>query len=104
MQVILGDIVLDCRVCTSKQGTQAMTPALVATLPAHPTWGEGQLARGRGQQVKGHPSGRGQNGGGQVRCYVFPGRPKVELSYAVCTGIISICHTDASILFDLIFT
>ncbi|XP_070056947.1 uncharacterized protein [Nicotiana tomentosiformis] len=66
-----------------------MVCTAVANLPT-------QLARGRGQAGRGHPSG-----GGQAHSYAFPGRTEVVASDAVIIGIVLVCHTDASVLFDL---
>ncbi|XP_070045063.1 uncharacterized protein [Nicotiana tomentosiformis] len=70
-----------------------MTSALVTSSPAQPVRGGVQAARG-------YPRGGGRSGGGQARCCAFLARPKVVTSYAMITCIVSVCHMDASILFD----
>jgi len=39
-------------------------------------------------------------GGSQARYYAIPARPDVVASDAVITGIVSVCHRDAFVLFD----
>ncbi|XP_070042890.1 uncharacterized protein [Nicotiana tomentosiformis] len=70
------------------KGPQAMVAAPVAAPPAPP-------ARGGGQAGRGHPIG-----GGHTRCYAFLGRTEVVASDVVITGIVLICHRDASVLLD----
>ena len=65
-----------------------MISAPVATPPA-------QLARGGGQAGRGRP-----RGGGQARYYALPARTEVVASDSVITGIVPVCHRDASVLFD----
>lgn len=50
--------------------------------------------------MRGHPRGEGQVGRAQPHCYDFLARPKAESSDVVITSIISVCHRDASMLFD----
>ncbi|XP_070035303.1 uncharacterized protein [Nicotiana tomentosiformis] len=59
-----------------------------------------QPAQGRAQAARGRPRGEGRSGGGQARCYSFAAWPEAIASDAVITSIVSVCHTDASILFD----
>lgn len=73
--------------------SQTTTLAPVSSPPAQP-------ARGGAQSVRGHPRGGGRSSGGQARFYVVPARPDVVASDAVITCIVSICHREASILFD----
>ncbi|XP_070032999.1 uncharacterized protein [Nicotiana tomentosiformis] len=75
--------------------------------PAQPTRGRGQTTRGGGQvvrggcqPVRGHPIDVGPGGGAQHQFYVFLARPKAESSDAMITGIVLVCHRDASVLFD----
>ncbi|XP_070050755.1 uncharacterized protein [Nicotiana tomentosiformis] len=70
-----------------------MTLAPVASPPAQPSRGGAQLARGRAR-------GGGRSSGGQARLYAFPARPDVIASDAMITGIVSVCHREASILFE----
>ncbi|XP_070057739.1 uncharacterized protein [Nicotiana tomentosiformis] len=84
-----------------------MILAPVASPPAHLARGGSQVARGGGQSVRGggqsvrgRPRGGGHVGQAQPCCYAFLARPKVESSDAVIIGIISVCHIDASVLFD----
>ncbi|XP_070044830.1 uncharacterized protein [Nicotiana tomentosiformis] len=84
-----------------QQSSRFMAPAPVASLPAQPTRGGGQAARGGGQLARGHPRGGGQSGKAQPHFYAFLARPEIESSDAVLTGIVPVCHRDASILFDL---
>ncbi|XP_070045317.1 uncharacterized protein [Nicotiana tomentosiformis] len=77
----------------AQHGSQAVIQIPIITLPAPP-------ARGGAQAVRGRPRGRGQSGGDQTRCYAFLGRPEVEAYNAVITGICSVFHRDASVLFD----
>ncbi|XP_070045427.1 uncharacterized protein [Nicotiana tomentosiformis] len=84
-----------------------MISASIASPPARPARGGGQVAQGRGQSVRcgGQsvrrlPMGREQVGGAQPHCYAFPARPKAESYDIVIIGIISVYHRDASVLFD----
>ncbi|XP_070014467.1 uncharacterized protein [Nicotiana sylvestris] len=74
---------------------------------AHPARGRGQTARGgghatrgRGQPARGRPRNVVQIGRGQPQYYAFPAKPEAESSDIVITGIVLVCHRDASILFD----
>ncbi|XP_049378055.1 uncharacterized protein LOC125842786 [Solanum stenotomum] len=60
------------------------------------TFGRGGRASGRGAS----DASGSQSGGRGAQCYAFPGRPEAEASDAVITGIISVCHRPASVLFD----
>ncbi|XP_070054712.1 uncharacterized protein [Nicotiana tomentosiformis] len=90
-----------------------MVPAPVASLPTQPARGGGQAARGGGQTIRvggavrggdqlarGRPRGGGQGGGAQPHFYEFPATLETESSDAVITGIVPVCHRDASVLFD----
>ncbi|XP_070053920.1 uncharacterized protein [Nicotiana tomentosiformis] len=77
----------------SQQRSQPPTAAPVTSPPA-------QSARGGGQSASGRPRGRGRSGGGQARFYALPARPDAIASDGVITGIVSVCHRDASVLFD----
>ncbi|XP_070017076.1 uncharacterized protein [Nicotiana sylvestris] len=66
-----------------------MITAPAATLSAQP-------ARGGGWGDRGHP-----RGGGHARYYALPARTEVIASDSVITGIVPVCHRDASVLFDL---
>ncbi|XP_070019865.1 uncharacterized protein [Nicotiana sylvestris] len=66
-----------------------MVTDLVATPPSQP-------ARGGARGGRGHP-----RGGGQARYYALPTRTEFVTSDSIITGIILVCHRDASILFDL---
>ncbi|XP_070039490.1 uncharacterized protein [Nicotiana tomentosiformis] len=70
-----------------------MILAPVAIPPAQP-------ARGGGHPGSGHPREIAQSSGGQARCYAFQGRSEVVASDALITGIVSMIHKDASVLFD----
>ncbi|XP_070024836.1 uncharacterized protein [Nicotiana sylvestris] len=59
-----------------------------------------QSARGGGQVARGRPKGEDRTGGGQARFYALPDRKDASASNAVITGIILVCHRDASVLFD----
>ncbi|XP_070030852.1 uncharacterized protein [Nicotiana tomentosiformis] len=78
---------------TVQQSRQATTSVPVAPPPTPSAQGGAQSARGR-------PRGGGRSGGGQGRFYAFPARPNIVASDAVITGIVSVCHREASILFD----
>ena len=71
---------------------------------APPTRGRGRAqAPGRGGRVAGRGTSGAfgsQSGGRGAQCYAFPGRPEAEASDAVITGIVSVCHRPASVLFD----
>ncbi|XP_070054428.1 uncharacterized protein [Nicotiana tomentosiformis] len=96
------------------RGARAKVLAPISPLPAQPALGWGSAARGRGQairggaqairgggqQARGCPRVGGQSGEGQPHFYAFPTRPEAESSDAVITGIVLVCHRDASILFD----
>ncbi|XP_070045065.1 uncharacterized protein [Nicotiana tomentosiformis] len=56
----------------------------------------GTTSQGRGQVGRGLP-----RGGGPPRFYVFLGRTEVVASDAVITGMVPVCHRDASVLLDL---
>ncbi|XP_070048007.1 uncharacterized protein [Nicotiana tomentosiformis] len=56
-------------------------------------------ARGEGQSTRGRPRGGGRSGGGQAHFYGLLSRPNAIASDVVITGIISVCHRDASVLF-----
>ncbi|XP_070056332.1 uncharacterized protein [Nicotiana tomentosiformis] len=66
-----------------------MVSSPVATPPIQPARGGGHAGRGR------------LRGGGQARCYDFSGRTEAVASEAIITGIITVCHRDASVLYDL---
>ncbi|XP_070042822.1 uncharacterized protein [Nicotiana tomentosiformis] len=61
-------------------------------------------AQGGGHSGHGRSRGGAQYSGGQARYYAFPRRTEVVTSDAVVTCIISVCHKDASALFDLCST
>ncbi|XP_070014720.1 uncharacterized protein [Nicotiana sylvestris] len=65
-----------------------MVTAPVITPPTQP-------ARGRGWAGRCRPSG-----GGHARYYALPSRTKAFAYDSVITGIIPVCHRDASVLFD----
>ncbi|XP_070057103.1 uncharacterized protein [Nicotiana tomentosiformis] len=76
------------RIPQGPQASQVVATAPVATPPAHP-------ARGRGRAGRGLP-----RGGVQDKCYALPTRTEAVASDSVITGIVSVCHRDASVLFD----
>ncbi|XP_070020655.1 uncharacterized protein [Nicotiana sylvestris] len=78
---------------TTQQISRPMEPAPTDAPPAQP-------AQGGAQSAKGFPRGGGRSGGGQARFYALPARPDVIASDAVITGIVSVFHREASILFD----
>ncbi|XP_070055415.1 uncharacterized protein [Nicotiana tomentosiformis] len=80
-----------------QQRIQAATSTPVTSPPTQP-------ARGGAQPARGRPRGGGRSGGGQARFYVILARPDVVASDAVITGIVSVCHRDAPVLFDPGFT
>ncbi|XP_070024805.1 uncharacterized protein [Nicotiana sylvestris] len=59
-----------------------------------------QAARGRGQSTRGRPKGGGRSGGGQAHFYALPAILDVIALDVVIRGIVSVCHIDASVLFD----
>ncbi|XP_070039460.1 uncharacterized protein [Nicotiana tomentosiformis] len=59
-----------------------------------------QLARGEAQSARGRPRGEGRSGGSQARFYTILARPDVVASDTVITGIVSVFHREASVLFD----
>ncbi|XP_070057455.1 uncharacterized protein [Nicotiana tomentosiformis] len=65
-----------------KPNSRAMVPASVASPPTQPARVREQAARGGGQVIRGGA------------------RPEEESSDAVITGIVPVCHRDASVLFD----
>ncbi|XP_070031909.1 uncharacterized protein [Nicotiana tomentosiformis] len=73
----------------SQQRSQPLTSAPVTTPPA-------QSARGGGQSTRGRPRGGGRSGSGQARFYAIPARLDAIASDIVITGIVSVCHRDAS--------
>ncbi|XP_070046168.1 uncharacterized protein [Nicotiana tomentosiformis] len=77
-----------------QHSSRPRVPAPAVTPPAQPT-------RGGGQAAKGLLRGGGRSGGSQARFYAFPAKPDAIASDAVITGIVSVCHREASILFDL---
>ncbi|XP_070021958.1 uncharacterized protein [Nicotiana sylvestris] len=87
-----------------QQGYQPMIVALVAQSPR----GEGQngrgYPRGGGQTGRGQPataqSGGGHPAGAPARFYAIQARTDALASYAVITGIISVCSRETSVLFD----
>ncbi|XP_070051213.1 uncharacterized protein [Nicotiana tomentosiformis] len=97
-----------------QQGSRAMIPPLVASPPAQSVRGRGQTAKGGGQTIRGgvqavrgggqpvrdRPRYAVQSGGAQSRFYTFLARPEAESSDVVITGIVRVCHRDASVLFD----
>ncbi|XP_070041310.1 uncharacterized protein [Nicotiana tomentosiformis] len=77
----------------AQQRSQLMTSAPVISPPT-------QLTPGGAQSVRGCPRGGGRSGGGQARFYAIPARLDDVASYAVITCIVSVCHREASVLFD----
>ncbi|XP_070045382.1 uncharacterized protein [Nicotiana tomentosiformis] len=77
-----------------------MVLAPVAPSPAQPARGGGQASRGGGQLARGRSRGGGQSGGAQTHFYAFLARLEAESSDAIITGIVPVCHRNASILFD----
>ncbi|XP_070039369.1 uncharacterized protein [Nicotiana tomentosiformis] len=73
--------------------SQPTTSAPVTSPPAQP-------ARGGAQPIRGRPRGGGRSNGGQAQFYAIPARPDVVASDAVITRIVSVCHREASVLFD----
>ncbi|XP_070003013.1 uncharacterized protein [Nicotiana sylvestris] len=65
-----------------------MITAPTATLPTQP-------ARGRGRGGRAHP-----RSGGPTRYYALLARIEAVTSNSIITGIIPVCHRDASVLFD----
>lgn len=59
-----------------------------------------QIARGGAQSARGRPTRGGRSGGGHAHFYALPSSPDAIASDAVITGIVSVCHRDASVLFD----
>ncbi|XP_070049823.1 uncharacterized protein [Nicotiana tomentosiformis] len=92
----LGHFKRDCPRLLSGAPQQSSRP----TIPAPTVTSPAQPARGGGQPARGLPRGGGRSGGGQARFYAFPTRPDVVASDAVITCIVSVCHREASILFD----
>ncbi|XP_070026361.1 uncharacterized protein [Nicotiana sylvestris] len=70
------------------QAFQSMVSAPVATPLAQPAGGKGRAGGGR------------PRGGGQAIYYALPARTEVVASDSVIIGIVSVCHIDASGLFD----
>ncbi|XP_015163797.1 uncharacterized protein [Solanum tuberosum] len=96
-----GHLIRQCPHQT-QSGPHCTVSAVLERDSAPPARGRGP-ASGRG----GRASGRGtsgasgsQSGGRGAQCYAFPGRPEAEASDAVITGIVSVCHRPASVLFD----
>ncbi|XP_070049120.1 uncharacterized protein [Nicotiana tomentosiformis] len=76
------------RIQQGPQVFQAMVIAPVATPPTQP-------ARGGGRAGRGHPRVRGHD-----RYHALPDMTEAVSSDSVITGIIPVCHRDASVLFD----
>ncbi|XP_070041035.1 uncharacterized protein [Nicotiana tomentosiformis] len=76
------------RIHSGLETSHAMVATAVATPPTQPS-------RGGGRAGRDHPRGRGQ-----ARFYTFSGSKKAVASDIVITGMVPICHRDASILFD----
>ncbi|XP_070036187.1 uncharacterized protein [Nicotiana tomentosiformis] len=95
----------------SQQDSRAIIPAPVAPSPSRPARGRGQTARGGGrvvrgecQPVRGHPRDVAPTGRAWPQFYAFPASLEAESSDIVITGIVQVCHRDASVLFDPGFT
>ncbi|XP_070050381.1 uncharacterized protein [Nicotiana tomentosiformis] len=80
------------RIPLGPQAFQVMVTALVSTLPTQPTKGGGRTGR------------HNLKAGGHAKYYALPSRSKEVASDSIITGIVPICHRDASVLFDLGFT
>ncbi|XP_070046842.1 uncharacterized protein [Nicotiana tomentosiformis] len=80
-------------VCPAQQRSQPTTSAPALSPPTQP-------ARGGAQSVRGRPRGGGRSGGGQTQFYAIPATPDVVASDTVITGIVSVFHREASVLFD----
>lgn len=76
---------------SAKESTIEFSTSYFTT--THPTRGGGQLDRGR-------PRGEGRLGGIQARFYALTSRLDDIALDVVITGIVSVCHRDASVLFD----
>ncbi|XP_070056484.1 uncharacterized protein [Nicotiana tomentosiformis] len=87
-----------------QQSSRAIVPAPVAPPPAQPAKDRGQAVRGGGQPARVCPRYEIQSGGAQPQFYAFLARPEAELSDAVITCIVPVCHRDASALFVSGFT
>ncbi|XP_070032015.1 uncharacterized protein [Nicotiana tomentosiformis] len=70
-----------------------MVPVLVVTPPTQSSSGGAQSPRGR-------PRGRGRSNGGPACCNAFLAIPKVVTLDFMITGIVSVFHRDALVLFD----
>ncbi|XP_049348112.1 uncharacterized protein LOC125812663 [Solanum verrucosum] len=102
----MGHFVRDCP-RTRRGGLHKSSQALTSRAAQPPARGGVQSGRGGSHSCRcGSSSGRGggrggsQYEGGRSHCYAFPGRPEAEASDAVITGIISVCHRPATVLFD----
>ncbi|XP_070034968.1 uncharacterized protein [Nicotiana tomentosiformis] len=82
--------------CHGGLSQQRIQPSNSAPVTSPPT----QSAQGEGQSARGCPRRGGKLGGGQAHFYALPARPDDIASDAVVTGIVSVCHRDASVLFD----
>ncbi|XP_070042727.1 uncharacterized protein [Nicotiana tomentosiformis] len=78
----------------SQKGIEAMILVPVTTPLVQPT-------RGGGHTIRGRHKGGVEVGGGQARCYAFSGMPKAAASDTVIVCIISVCHRDISVSFEL---
>ncbi|XP_070035244.1 uncharacterized protein [Nicotiana tomentosiformis] len=78
---------------SSHQRSQPSTLAPVASPPAQP-------ARGGAQPARGRLRGGGQSGGIQACFYAISAKLDSIASDTVITCIVSVCHRDASVLFD----
>ncbi|XP_070045819.1 uncharacterized protein [Nicotiana tomentosiformis] len=76
------------RIPLGPQASLSLVAAPVCTPLAQP-------ARGGGQAGRGHP-----RGGGHARYYALPARMEAVVSDSVITGIVTVYHRDASLLFD----
>ncbi|XP_070034611.1 uncharacterized protein [Nicotiana tomentosiformis] len=75
------------------QRSQSMSSASVPPPPA-------ESARGGAQSARGRPRGGGRSVDGQARFYALLSKPNAIALDDVITCIVSVCHRDASVLFD----
>ncbi|XP_070039718.1 uncharacterized protein [Nicotiana tomentosiformis] len=84
-----------CPRLTGGSSQQKSQPSITTPVPP-----PAQPARGGAQSVRGRSREGGISGGGQARFYALPSRQDAIVSDAVIISIVSVCHRDASVLFD----
>ncbi|XP_070020628.1 uncharacterized protein [Nicotiana sylvestris] len=92
----LGHMKRHCPRLSIGSSQQSSQPSTSAPITAPPV----QSARGGARSARGRLRGGGQSRGGHDHFYVLHTRPDAIASDIVITSIVSVCHLDASVLFD----